>query len=321
MVSRRDGSRPAFTAYGFERYHEKLPDTAWVDRQLKASTTRFLIVRGDEHLIVEGGAPKAVTLTGDEARPLLSQTDSVTFLGRVDNTGYVVLGFDPDTDRVPATVADRGHFQTLRHVAPLVDRRTGGLLAYAQAMVHWHHDHRFCGVCGHPTQSAHGGHLRVCTHPACETAHFPRTDPAIIVLVAHEERCLLARQPHWRPRQYSIIAGFVEPVESLEEAVAREVREETGVTLRSMTYQSSQPWPFPKSLMLGFVAQAADPTIHRNDGELEDVRWVSRVALKSALERGEIRLPSSISISRRLITQWFDAGSLGSLASVSQIVE
>jgi NAD+ diphosphatase len=206
----------------------------------------------------------------------------------------------------------------LRRVAPLLDRHTAGLLAYAQAMAYWHHRHRFCGVCGHLTESVQGGHLRVCTDPACRANHFPRTDPAIIVLVTHGERCLLARQAHWPAKRYSIIAGFVEPGESLEDAVAREVKEETGVALRAITYQSSQPWPFPKSLMVGFFAEAVDPRIHRHDGELEDVRWITRTALRTALECGQLGLPSPISISRRLITRWFDAGDLGPLADINE---
>ena len=319
MAQPRDDGRPTFTAYGIERRHEKLQDTAWVEQQLNAPITRFLVVCGDKHLIVEGRAPRSALLTPDDAAPLLSRADSVTFLGRMNGENYVALGFDSQEHDVLLSIAERARFQNLRHVALLADRCTGGLLAYAQAMTYWHRRHRFCGVCGYPTESTHGGHLRVCTNPGCETAHFPRTDPAIIVLVTHEDRCLLARQPHWPEKRYSIIAGFVEPVESLEEAVAREVREETGVTLQRVRYHSSQPWPFPKSLMLGFVAEAADPKIHRNDGELEDVRWLSRTALKAALEQGSVVLPSPISISRRLITQWFDAGSLGPLDAVRQI--
>lgn len=319
MLSSRSESHPPFTQYDVERFHAQLQDAAWVEQQLRASTTRFLIVQGDEHLISGGRAPELITFMSDNAVHLLPHAESVTLLGRTDGESYVALGFDHLTHPLPDLITERGSFQNLRHIAPLLDRRTGGLLAYAQAMVYWHHHHRFCGVCGHLTESTHGGHLRACTHPECGTTHFPRTDPAIIVLVTHEGRCLLARQPHWPEKRYSIIAGFVEPGESLEEAVAREVNEETGVALRSIAYQSSQPWPFPKSLMLGFFAEAADAQIHRNDGELEDARWLSRKVLKTALERGDVVLPSAISISRRLITQWFNAGTLGPLDSVHQV--
>lgn len=311
-------TRNTFTDYGLERHHEKLQDPAWIAQQLQASATRFLVVRNGEHLITEGSALQATALTPADAAPVLTQAESVTLLGNVESVNYVALGFDSHEAAWPDALTPRGTFQDLRQVALRADHRTAGLLAYAQAMVYWHHRHRFCSVCGHPNESTHGGHLRICTNPACGATHFPRTDPAIIVLVTHKERCLLARQPHWPPKRYSIIAGFVEPGESLEEAVTREVREESGVTLRAITYRSSQPWPFPKSLMVGFFADAADPQIHRNDHELEDVRWISREALKTALEHGDIGLPSPISISRQLISQWFDAGEVGHLAEINE---
>jgi NAD+ diphosphatase len=307
-----------FTTYDVERHHERLQDADWLAQQLRAPTTRFLVVHNGEHLIANREALQVAELTSTDAASLFPLAESITFLGRTDGRTYVALGFSSSEPEVPAGIAAHGHFQNLRSIAPLIDHRTVGLLAYAQAMVYWHHRNLFCGVCGHPNESAQGGHLRSCTHPDCSAAHFPRTDPAIIVLITHDERCLLARQPHWPAKRYSIIAGFVEPGESLEEAVAREVREETGLELRRITYQSSQPWPFPKSLMLGFFAEAVDDHIHCHDGELEDVRWISRRALKAALENGELGLPSLISISRRLITQWFDAGQIGPLAEVDE---
>jgi NAD+ diphosphatase len=149
--------------------------------------------------------------------------------------------------------------------------------------------------------------VQVCTNPRCGQEHFPRTDPAIIVLVTSGERCLLGRKAFWPAGLHSIIAGFVEPGESLEAAVAREVAEETGVSLQAVHYHSSQPWPFPKSLMLGFTAQAASEDIHLNDGELETVRWFSRQEIQEGLQEGSLQLPTAISISHRLIEEWFDA--------------
>jgi NAD+ diphosphatase len=153
----------------------------------------------------------------------------------------------------------------------------------------------------------------VCTNPQCGQLHFPRTDPAIIVLVTHGEQCLLGRQPTWPAGRYSIIAGFVEPGEGLEAAVAREVREETGIDIKHVRYHASQPWPFPSSLMLGFTAQAANTTIQLKDGELEDARWLSREEIAGELGRGTLRLPPEISISYRLIEGWFDASGSGCL--------
>lgn len=201
-------------------------------------------------------------------------------------------------------------FRDLRTVAGELPRDEAGLLAYARAMVVWRERHRFCGRCGSPTVAAQGGHVRECSAPACGVQQFPRIDPAVIVLVTHgeqgpNERALLGRQAAWPPGRYSTIAGFVEPGESLEDAVIREVREETGVVVDAMDYHSSQPWPFPSSLMVGYTARAATREIQLADAELEDARWFTRAQIAS----GAIALPTTHSISFRLIEDWYDAGS------------
>jgi NAD+ diphosphatase len=157
---------------------------------------------------------------------------------------------------------------------------------------------------GAKTVPAKGGHVLVCTNPACRHEQFPRIDPAIIVLVSDEGRALLGRQASWPVGRYSTIAGFVEPGESLEDAVAREVLEETGVKVDRIEYHSSQPWPFPSSLMLGFTAHAVSDEVHLRDQELEDARWFTRTDLAS----GSPLLPPRQSISFRLIEHWYDAG-------------
>ena len=198
-------------------------------------------------------------------------------------------------------------FIELRNVGPLIDRNEGGALAYARGMTHWHATHRFCGVCGAPTESREGGHIRVCTNPDCERHHFPRTDPAVIMLVAKGERCLLGRKAEWAPGRYSTLAGFVEPGESLEDAVRREVMEETGVVVSDVEYHSSQPWPFPASLMLGFFCRGETDLIQRNDKELEDARWFTREELLNG-QGGLGIAPRPISIARRLIDDWLAEG-------------
>ena len=159
-------------------------------------------------------------------------------------------------------------FTDLRRVGPLLPRQEGALLAYARGIAYWHERHRFCGVCGAPTRSEEGGHVRRCTDAACGTTHFPRTDPAVIMLVHDGERCLLGRKSEWPKGMHSTLAGFVEPGESLEEAVAREVFEETGIHVTDVIYHSSQPWPFPASLMLGFHAKALSTAITVDPEEL-----------------------------------------------------
>jgi len=174
-------------------------------------------------------------------------------------------------------------------------------------MMHWHARHRFCGVCGESAEPRDAGHVRACTSPACGAIHFPRTDPAVIVLVTRGDRTLLGRQPVWDAGRYSTLAGFVEPGESLEDAVAREVHEETGVRLSSVRYHSSQPWPFPSSLMVGFTAEAASDEITIDPDELEDARWFTRDEIRREMDAGTFLLPSEISIAYRLIAEWLNA--------------
>jgi NAD+ diphosphatase len=196
-------------------------------------------------------------------------------------------------------------FRDLRTIAGELAREEAGLLAYARAMVIWREHHRYCGRCGSRTVATQAGHVLQCSDPNCATQQFPRIDPAVIVLVTDGDRALLGRQASWPAGRYSTIAGFVEPGESLEDAVVREVREETGVEVAGVDYHSSQPWPFPASLMVGFSAHASHPQIQRMDDELEDVRWWTREQIAA----GEAALPTTHSISFRLIEDWYDAGS------------
>jgi NAD+ diphosphatase len=304
-----------FTSLMIDRASRRRRDDAWVAERSEDPATRFLPVWGSKVLVTGIGdipgesTPHPIQLSPEEAGEHLRQAESVILLGEDEEHAYFALGLRPSDGPPPTGLAEIGAFRRLRAVAPLLDGESAALLAYAKAMVHYHHQHRFCPTCGAPTKSKEGGHLRVCTNAGCGQHDFPRTDPAIIVLVSSGERCLLGRQPTWPENLYSIIAGFVEPGENLEDAVAREVREETGIRIRHIRYHSSQPWPFPRSLMVGFTATAESTTIRLNDGELADARWLSREEIEWELKRGTLRLPSSISISRRLIETWFDAGS------------
>src|SRR6185503_9944654 len=191
----------------------------------------------------------------------------------------------------------------LRDLAPVLSQAEGGMVAHAVGMLNWHRRHRFCANCGAPTVAREAGYVRVC--PVCGAEHHPRTDPVVIMLVTDGDRALLGRQAPWPTGRYSALAGFVEPGESLEEAVAREVREEAGVELGQPQYIASQPWPFPSSLMLGFSAPwiSGEPVI--GDEELEDARWFTREQVRDAVsERGPLRLPPPLAIARRLLDGW-----------------
>ncbi len=269
-------------------------DEAW-----SRPETRVLPVWRSKHLVLREDVTSLVLLGPDR---LEAYRESRVLLG----TGGGIFYFAVDLSSVDEPAESLGLPSVhavlgLREVAPLVSRAEGALLAYASGILSWHRRHRFCGVCGSETRSTQGGHVRVCANDVCGEQHFPRTDPAVIMLVTDGERSLLGRQSAWPPRVYSTLAGFVEPGESLEEAVRREVYEETAVEVDEVHYHSSQPWPFPSSLMLGFTARARTREVVVSPDELEDARWFTRDQVR---RREGVELPSTISIARRLIEDW-----------------
>lgn len=276
-------------------------DPAWFASALADRHSRAVPVWNSRSLIADGESPRAAFLElSGVAQDRLNSTDLI-LLGRFGDTSY--FAYEVEAIDPPQLLAGT-RFEDLRLVASLLPVDEAGVLGYARAMVSWRRRHRYCGSCGAKTVPAKGGHVLVCSNPACRSEQFPRIDPAIIVLVGDGERALLGRQPVWPLGRYSTIAGFVEPGESLEDAVAREVLEETGIEVDTIEYHSSQPWPFPASLMLGFMARAVTHEVHLRDQELEDARWFTRAELAS----GVPLLPPSQSISFRLIEHWYDAG-------------
>ncbi len=220
------------------------------------------------------------------------------FLGERQNRPLFSVKLDPHSP--PPELP--GEFVELRQAMTELNDADAALIAYAHAMHGWQRNHQFCGRCGTRNELKSGGFVMDCPEPDCSHRSFPRLDPAIIVLVCHADQCLLGRQPQWPADRYSTIAGFVEPGESLEDAVCREVHEETNVHVGPCHYFASQPWPFPASLMLGFHAEAETTKIALNDSELADARWLSRDDIRS----GTVTLPPSTSIAFRLIEAWFD---------------
>lgn len=195
-------------------------------------------------------------------------------------------------------------FAELREVMGELPAEDAALVAYARAMVNWRARHRHCGVCGARNRPREAGFVMECTAAGCGHRSFPRLDPAVIVLVHHGDRCLLGRQPTWPEGRYSTIAGFIEPGEGLEDAVRREVAEETNIRVGACHYFASQPWPFPAALMIGFHAVAESTDIRLNDGELADARWLTREQIAAR----DVTLPPRTSVAFRLIESWFDKG-------------
>ena len=241
------------------------------------------------------------------ARELMQISTVTVMLGVRDEIAYFAVDVSTLEEHEIAGIAGEGQFVDLRSVGAVMDRSEAAILAYAKGIMHWHARHGFCGVCGSPTEIREAGHLRKCLNERCGAMHFPRTDPAVIMLVERDDRVLLGRKAEWMPGMYSTLAGFVEPGESLEQAVAREVMEEAGVAVTNIRYHSSQPWPFPASLMLGFYADALDDEFARNDDELEDLRWFTRAELADG-GAGIASRPRSDSIARRLIDEWIRRG-------------
>ncbi len=309
--------RNAFVTHTIDRIHSRRLDDGWFEENQLDPATRFVVIWQDQVLLEEGSDAHLLKVDGrqlDELRNLCPDAPvDVVLLGRIDSITYIGLGIGDGCSLLGDDTCHAGHFLDLRGAAMQLDPAEGALAAQAKALVHWHRQHRFCGACGSVTRSEEAGYQRRCTNAKCGSVHFPRVDPAIIVLVTEGDRCLLGRQPRWPSGRFSNIAGFVEPGESMETAVAREVWEETGIEIKSVRYHSSQPWPFPQSLMLGFTAEAASVDIRLNDGELEDARWFTREMIREGLQQGTLGLPSRYSISYHLIEDWFDAGECGPL--------
>lgn len=293
--------RPNFFAGPYlERRVEAREDPEWVAAAWADGASVYLVARGTTHLL-QGEPPRAALLRREDPLVRSAPAASLTLLGWFRGARCVLISLPPEHAAAPPAGM---RFEELRPLSALLPADEAGLLAYARALAVWRSRTRHCGLCGAPTMPIRAGHCLTCSNHACAEEFFPRLDPAIIVLVSDGERALLGRQASWPPRRYSTIAGFVEQGESLEDAVAREVEEETGVRIVSARYDSSQPWPFPSSLMLGFRAHAAAGSVVRVSGELEDARWFTRAQLAS----GEALAPPSHSISWRLISGWLEGG-------------
>jgi NAD+ diphosphatase len=257
------------------------------------------------NLVVAGDKPRAIFLDAGAIAELGGPDPLTVFLGVSGMESYFALDVSHHEEHLlPELFGRDAAFVDLRGIGALLARDDGALLAYARGMLHWHARHRHCSLCGAPARPEAAGHVRRCADAACNAEHFPRTDPAVIMLVTHEDHALLGRQRVWPAGMHSTLAGFVEPGESLEEAVAREVMEEAGVRVVDVRYHSSQPWPFPASIMLGFHARALRRDLAVDAEELETAGWFSRDFLSRAHDPEVFRLPRPDSIARRLIEDW-----------------
>lgn len=283
-------------------HFRRAPD--WLAEALRHPQSRVLPVWRGQNFIAAAEEPMPGALSAAEAVRYIETGAATAFLGLLDDVAHFALDLSHiEAPHDDPRLAARGSFTDLRKVGPLLDYEAGALLAYARGLFYWHQRHQFCGVCGSPTLSAEAGHLRRCTNGDCAADHHPRTDPAVIMLVTDGDSCLLGRQAAWPRGRYSTLAGFVEPGESLEVAVAREVFEEAGVRVKNVRYHGSQPWPFPASIMLGFYADAASTEVRVDERELEDARWFTRDEVLQGRTKG-LLMPRGDSIASRLIMDW-----------------
>ena len=303
-------SRPnAYTGSPLDRAALLRDDADWIQQALADPDTLFAPVWRSKSLMkgVEDGHPEAVLLTGAAAGAVRMQDGPWAFLGLWDERPVFGVDCSAAEDPLPLLPDGMGAFADLRQVAGLLPPGEASVLAHARGLMHWRTRHRFCGACGAPCAPRSAGHVMVCA--ACNSQHFPRTDPAVIMLVVKGDRCLLGHSQRFpNTTMYSTLAGFVEPGESLEEAVRREVKEEAGVEVGDVLYHSSQPWPFPSSIMLGFHAEGLTEDIRIDTSELRDARWFSKDQLRNHQALG-FSLPRVDSIARRLIEDWMEAGS------------
>ena len=285
-----------------DRWGHRREDPDWLRNAIQSDDSCFVAVWGDKCL-ASGEPFHTILLDRHDVSEHLSEQE-IIFLGKFRDRPAFAFGIDGATE---TPFQDIGEYHDLRYLGSVLPADEANLVAHARALVLWHRMQKYCGRCGSPSKAESGGNSRICGDTECGTVLFPRVDPAIIVLVRKDNKCLLGRQPSWPESRYSTIAGFVEPGESLEDAVRREVKEEANILVENIAYHSSQPWPFPSSLMLGFTAEALSGDILLNDGELEDAQWFSRKQLRS----GFPKLPYRLSIARRLVDDWLLSDSDG----------
>jgi NAD+ diphosphatase len=294
-----------FAGNPLDRVSQRRQDAGWVASLLQRPDTRLLPLHGLKPQIRHSSAVALEWQSVTPWRPVIDAGNTLIMLGIRDGRAYFAL------DATSAEPRD-GDVATMdaRAVAPLIDEGEAAILAEARSLIDWHARHRFCAQCGTPSVAASGGWVRHC--PNCRAHHFPRVDPVVIMLAVRGEHCLLGRGLRRPGARFSCLAGFMEPGETLEEAVRREVFEESGIRIGRVRYLASQPWPFPSSLMMGFLAEALSEEITIDPGELAEARWFERAEVRAMVERsrsdepipGLPTLPPPLAIGHQIARRW-----------------
>jgi NAD+ diphosphatase len=303
------------------RASDRRADAGWIDGILDADAGTRLIPMWRDKCLVSGDPPVPVISADPRRRAILREVTVPVFLGLDGDTAIFAVDLSALEEPAAVETAGAGRVQDLRALAGIVSPAEAAMLAYARGLLYWHRHQRFCGTCGSETQARHGGHLRVCASGSCARLHFPRIEPAVIMLVESPRtprQCLLARHRGSAPGGYSTLAGFVEIGESLEDAVRREVAEETGIPIGRVTYVASQAWPFPSGLMIGFQATARAESVCVDGEEILEARWFTPAELAERAASGH-EFGRQDSIDRHLLRSWLEDQREGSVATRNRV--
>ena len=298
-----------FAGNPLNRASERRKDEAWLAEQLMSDQSLGIAIWNGKPLVEstkEGGVQIAY-LPSRMVAEMAGGAERLLFMGLWKETAVFALDIEGGADPADGPLSGLGRFEDLRGLAMRLPHTDAAILATAKQMFEWRRRHKHCANCGEPSMVAEGGWKRAC--PSCNVEHFPRTDPVVIMLAVHGERCMLGRQEIWPKGMFSSLAGFLEPGETIEEACARELHEEAGLKTASVVYHSTQPWPYPSSLMIGLIAQVEDDNAVPDQTELLEVRWFTK-AEALALLAGKLEntfAPGSMAIAHQLIKAWAES--------------
>ena len=298
-----------FAGNPLDRSSYRRSDPVWLAERLSDPESLAIALWNGKPLVedAKGGGAQIAYLAAGMAKALAGGDERLLFMGLWQGTAVFAVDLESDTDPADGPLEGLGRFEDLRAVAMTLPGTEAAIMSTAKCMFEWRRRHRFCAACGAPSEPIEGGWKRICR--TCDAQHFPRTDPVVIMLPVHGERCLLARQAAWPKGMYSALAGFLEPGESIEEACAREVSEEAGMRVTKVRYHSTQPWPYPSSLMIGLIAEVEDGEATADNIEIDEVRWFTRddarALMKGALS--DARAPGAMAIAHQLIRAWAEA--------------
>jgi NAD+ diphosphatase len=303
-----DAFMNTFAGNPLDRASDKRPDAEWIARQLASPDALAFPVWNGKPFVepAKDGGMQIAYVPTRIAQELSEGREQLLFLGLWKETAVFAVDIEGDADPAEGPLAGMGKFEDLRRIALQLPATEAAIVGTAKAMFEWRRRHRHCAVCGQPSQAVDGGWKRRC--PACEAEHFPRTDPVVIMLPWHGDRCMLGRQEAWPAGMFSALAGFLEPGESIEEACARELSEEAGLRTRKVRYHSTQPWPYPSSLMIGLIAEVEDDEGTPDQTELSEVRWFTREEGRRLLagELEGVAAPGKLAIAHQLIKAWVE---------------